>query len=146
VSAFRVSDTHISVLVLARHVARTPLRVIADRLSDDELGRMLLRENLRSLAARYADPVDEEEIARFVAAPACLMRPLSPVEMIKAVHCYVYQSCEHAEWEASDAMRYCDALVSHLTHVLPGYDAAPWGFEPSDVARPGANANVRVRP
>jgi hypothetical protein len=51
------------------------------------------------------------------------------VVLIKAIHCYEYQSCEHDEWEKSKAADYCTALESMLVHELPGYDAAPWGID-----------------
>ena len=50
----------------------------------------------------------------------------TPVQAIKLVHCYEYQSCEHDGWETSEAHRFTTALLSSLEHSLPGYDDAPW--------------------
>jgi hypothetical protein len=132
-SAFQVSNAHIHVLVAA-HARASKYGRIAETMTDDELGQLFIRENMRSMSARYRDSVDEVEIAAYHYDPR--HRPLSIVEMIKAIHCYTYQACEHDEWTESKAHKFCDRILNSLTHEIPGYDQAPWGFEPSHLVGP----------
>lgn len=126
-------------------------------MSPDEFGDMLIRENARSVIGRYPDtleggtmpgPVDEYWTAPYqypdgvkpmvpgmsaivVAAHPNMTRAarlLTCVEALKCIHCLTYQSCEHEEWESSEANSALQALTSRVTHSLPGYDAAPWGL------------------
>jgi hypothetical protein len=130
-SAWLVSKKHIDALVYARSLCRSDFGgTLADGLlpdvSDDDLGRLLWRENMRSLAARYRDRPDAALLASYsYAEPG----PLPVVALIKASHCYEYQSCEHPGWKTSKARRFSRELVLSLAHKLPGYDAAPWGID-----------------
>jgi len=131
-SAFLVSKNHIDALVAARKLDRHHDDGTLHKLSDDELGRMLWRENMLSLADRYDDPIDEDALRAYRFDPMTARmhkgQPLSPIALVKLVHCYRYQSCEHDAWESSDAARYCERLESMLVHRMPGYDEAPWGI------------------
>jgi hypothetical protein len=170
-SAFEVSDTHIDVMISAalegnRHgplswyhdpgddipatqpgealpghedylaqLKRTRREVTSENA--ETWGATLLAENRRSVNHRYSE--DEFE------APYTFTRytgRVNPVAIIKAIHCYTYQSCEHPGWEASEAHDFCDALMSHMTHQLPGYEDAPWEVNDAAQAITGA---VRVR-
>jgi len=100
----------------------------------DELGDMLLRECVRSVSHTYSD---NRALPGTGESPYYLEPykwpgtriELGPVAVIKLVHCLEYQSCEHPEWEQSEARRFCEAFRKKLEHVLPGYDEAPWGWE-----------------
>lgn len=99
-------------------------------LTDQTAGRvgaMLMAENAASVNHRYdeEDPEEPYVFARYV-------KPIEPVAILKAIDCYVYQTCEHPEWESSEAREFCDALRKRMIHQLPGYDAAPWGIEDVD--------------
>jgi hypothetical protein len=60
----------------------------------------------------------------------------SKVQIIKAVRCLEYQSCEHPGWEESAACRLLRAIIGDdATRNLPGYDEAEWQITP-----PAANA------
>jgi hypothetical protein len=145
VSAFLVGKRSIDAIVLVRERMNRDSDVLPalEHLSNDELGRMLWRENMLSLGARYSDPLDEEALAgyRYAFTSALLAAPV--VALIKNIHCYRYQSCEHDGWEKSDAAALCEALESYLVHRLPGYSDAPWGLdckdEPAPPAPPPAN-------
>lgn len=128
-SAFLVSDLHIDILVHARHFSARGggcYLLLQSELSDNDLGKMLTIENHKSLDARYGDNVPE---VVFV-SKRIQFEPTIP-EMIKAIHCYEYQSSEHEGWEKSDARRYCRDLERQLVRKLPGYEDAPWGWEQS---------------
>lgn len=130
-SAFLVSKRHIDVLVAGRYLDPHGPNPATNA---DDLGRMLWRENMASIAARYPqDAIDEVLLATYMFDPGVkaliLMRRIPVVHVIKAIHCYEYQACEHDGWERSDARHYCERLMQICTHALPGYDSAPWGIE-----------------
>ena len=98
----------------------------------DDLGRMLWFENYRGVNARYSEndapPVYEH---RFTINDPRTMP--TPVEGIKVARCYAYQSCDSGDvWDNSEAKAFVDALVLHLIDKLPGYNAAPWGWDESN--------------
>ena len=140
-SAFEVSEAHIDALVEARSwieytFTPRPLR----EMSDDEIGQMLRLENIRSLHYRYpahVQPTDKARCAayrfkrsRLIAALGGVDdRAVNCVKLIKAIHCYEYQSCEHPEWEGSAAHAYCKDILARLVEYLPGYADAPWGID-----------------
>lgn len=98
-------------------------RRVLDYQSADVVGQILLAENYRSVNYRY----DEEEIdtlyhyrkPRIVA---------DPVQVLKAIRCLEYQSCEHPEWEQSEAWAFLQALQGFAINALPGYDDAKWSI------------------
>jgi hypothetical protein len=102
-------------------------RVYVTRDNAEEVGRILLEENVRSVNYRYGGRIGDDE--KNAAALYCFTyaaRPLSPVQLIKAVHCLDYQSCETEDWETTQAWRICQAVLSAATGRLPGYEAAAW--------------------
>lgn len=131
-----VSDAHISALVFARYADQVhgPRE---DAAEDRRTGQMLIRENYLSVACRYPDkvkPLDDAFVEAF--RPTRPTRKLTPVQLIKAVHCYCHQANEHQGWGESAAKVYCDDLLKMLSQLLPGYDDAPWALEASDLAAP----------
>jgi len=100
----------------------------------DELGRLLISENVKSVLHRYAD-IDALEMAQYADmiedyAYRSVPTPLpSPAALIKAAHGFKYQACEHDGWEASDACAIIDALEASLIQALPEYrDADTWCY------------------
>lgn len=138
-SAFQVSNRHIDLLVYARSLNDYP--VLEPDLDRDALGRLLLGENLKSLAVRYGDSAQEASAARrskradaklvkayVYSTPSDADGVSDIVSIIKQIHCYEYQACEHDGWETSRARKYCKALESMLLYKLPGYKDAKWGI------------------
>ena len=116
---------------------RSTVRLRVDRESADYVGRMLLWECVRSVAYRYPDdsldglpgpcgftPEETEDYTY-----RCHARRLEPVEVLKAIDCYEYQSCEHPDWKDSTAAKLCDQLRSRMIAELPGYEEAAWGLD-----------------
>jgi len=101
----------------------------------DQVGQMLLDENVKSVCCRYEDSevtdlpggVNADYLIPF--KTKYLHRIPSALETIKLIHCYSYQSCEHPEWEISEAKAFCQSLESEAISQLPGYDDAPWEWE-----------------
>lgn len=93
----------------------------------DEVGRMLWAENQESVNHRYDDE-EIEEIYFYKCHPDYEIRhAVNPIETLKALSCYEYQTCEHPEWENSEAFTFCEALRSAAIRALPGYEEAEWG-------------------
>lgn len=103
---------------------------------DDEsrraVGQMLWDENVKSVMARYPSDSPEElpgpglPTYQYEPANVCWMK-MDPVQVLKAVACYEYQSCEHAEWGTSSAQVFVHTLRGIAIRALPGYEAAQWG-------------------
>lgn len=85
------------------------------------VGAMLLAENMRSVNHRY-DEDELEEPYLFSRLPGTA----DPVQVLKALDCYEYQACEHAEWPTSEAAQFCDALRRRMIKRLAGYEAAAY--------------------
>ena len=99
---------------------------------DVERAKMILREqNEQSLLARYGDSGREMFGGPFRSEPFAVQVPI--VSLIKACHCYAYQACESADWQASEAFAIVEAIESALVRALPGYGDAPWGLDSSNV-------------
>jgi hypothetical protein len=131
-SAFIVNQNHINALVSAMLDGHMSYwdghnRVFVTRHNAEETGRILLAENVRSVNYRYRGELDDDE--KNAAASyrfTQFARRLSPVQLIVAVHCLDYQSCETEDYENSIAWRICQAIISAACHQLPGYDSAKW--------------------
>lgn len=101
------------------------------------LGDLLVRENLSSIHYRYPDTVANPEdtpgpcnlywLREYVYEQPT--RIPTVVEAFKVIKCYEYQSCEHPEWEDSEAQQICEELRLCLILALPGYEAAPWEWD-----------------
>lgn len=132
-SAYIVDPEHIHTLLWAASrpfIPYGPLRWYYDNptrageaTSDtlDVVGQMLLDANAASVNYRY----DEDELYVYA-----YQRPRhstwTNVDLLKALACYEYQSCETADWATSQAHAFCAALRHRLIQSLPGYDAGPW--------------------
>lgn len=108
----------------------------------DQIGAMLVAENVRSVCYRYEKqptdelpgPGDSYWLRDYHYDPR---GPIpTPVAALKLVDCYEYQSCEHPEWEGSEASRFCDALRRKLIDALPGYEEAAWEWRDQQPAAP----------
>lgn len=99
------------------------------------VARILMTENIKSVCHRY----DEEETKYYFDELSVDITPadwarvkairLTPVELIKLIHCLDYQSCEHSGWNDSLAKRILDELEAILVYQIPGYEEAPWGID-----------------
>jgi len=142
-SAFMVSKAHIDYLVEA--AMSLPHRQIQNASGlywhhDDEshqlpctgdgpdgaerVGAMLWAENRASVNSRYDEDQLEPVYTRTI-RPATV----EPVQVLKALDCYKYQSCEHDGWPESEAHAFCDALRHCAIGCLPGYEEAAWDID-----------------
>lgn len=143
-SAFVVNKSHINAMLQAgMAVTYEPFswwhdgkRHILDGSTIDEVGQMLLDECVKSVCYRYDDDSMTDLPGRTNAEwllpfkyKHIQTRP-SPLEALKIISCYEYQTCEHDEWETSEAKAFCSALRHCTINRLPGYgDAAGWEWE-----------------
>lgn len=95
----------------------------------NQVGAMLAAENRRSVDHRYNE-TELEDFYTFTRYPGSGTPGLDPVQVLKAIACYEYQSCEHPEWETSEAHEFCRALRHRTIDRLPGYDEAAWEIPP----------------
>jgi hypothetical protein len=128
-SAWIVSKRHIDYMVTA---------ILAAELSDkspDDLGRMLWRECLASVAYRYPDDGNGErpgpndfrdsdvDTYTWERTPE-----LTGGYLKDTLACYRYQSCEHPGWEDSEASLLVEKLYATVSECeVP--DDAPWGWD-----------------
>lgn len=135
-SAYLVRDEHINVLVHALdeystdHYVHIQSTVSYDlpllgKEAKDRVGQILRDENVRSVNERYDD---DRMVFYQYAAPA---HDFSPVEILKAIDCYEYQSCESKTWPTSPAASIIAGLRSLAISRLPGYDDASWDITKS---------------
>jgi hypothetical protein len=92
----------------------------------DQVGRMIWAENHRSVSYRY----DEAQVCPDYSFVFHLRpRRLDPVQVLKALRCYEYQSCECPDWERTEAHDFCESLRLLAVSALPGYEDAEWEIE-----------------
>lgn len=144
-SAYILDTDHIDALVDA--ALRLPgvhtgywhedqLRMVTSETAT-ETGAMLIAENVASVQYRYPDD-DRADLP----GPIPTIYPLDyqyrcfpqralrePVEILKAIASYRYQSCEHPGWETSAAKSFCEALTWRAIAALPGYEDADWAID-----------------
>lgn len=146
-SAFVVSKSHINAMLLTAMCLKYGRRGLTwyhngehhelNNDNADQVGQMLLDECVKSMSHRYDDEITDlpghtnaEWLIPFKLK--YLHRTPKPLEAIKITKCYMYQSCEHPEWEDSEAKTFCEALISSKISELPEYDNAPWEWEDAE--------------
>lgn len=159
-SSFMVDSVHIDVLV---HVAiHGPSNGVGtwDKLyfsnqsrsitydTADLVGAMLIAENLKSINHCYPDtiadpsgvpgPIEQYWLQAYTWTDHRYR--LSILEALSALACYEYQSCEHPEWDASEARQFCEALRNRLIHRMPGFEQAPWGWNEDTIRQKQASS------
>lgn len=134
-SAYIVSKEHLDALMylMVKHLWHGSPR------GADEVGQMLMDQNVRSVQARYTNDTPEtlpgptvrywQEPYKYPYKETAPKRIPTEVEGLKIVTCYEYQSCEDDGWEKSEAHRECARLVAALIRALPGYEEVPWEWE-----------------
>lgn len=125
-SVFLVNNNHISAIVKwavnSRHFSYQYGVPLSTRFTEpSRLVTLLSNENLLSFNYRYRDKqkLGEVYFDRFATS-------LTPVEVIKACQCLMYQSCEHEGWETSEAKVFLEYVIQDAIRSLPGYDEAEW--------------------
>lgn len=133
-SAWVVHRNHIHLLV--RGLTDSEIVTTVD---PDEIGRTLWRENLRSVSYLYPHQRNGSRPAPFRFRDGHVqsytyVRPRGPLDrdaLLTQAHCYACQSCEHPQWEGSDAARWTHELIDRLTAAGHRWqsDDIPWGWQ-----------------
>ena len=123
-SAFIVSDKHLNVILTMAVVKRASYyfeangrRVDITRANASEIGQKLLDENFRSVNHRYRE---NDKAAKFEYR-AVRSDEYSAVDVLKAIDCLDYQSCETDDWPKSEAYAILDGIKDSMIRALPGY-------------------------
>ncbi len=139
-SAFLVSREHIQYLVnAARHYTRDGSGCISwlskktgkwqtfdgwDRALASKVGQILWDANVKSMIVRYGKGISAETYKH----PRDPEARVENVQVLKAVLCMDYQSCESDDWESSEAHAILEAIKSAAITSLPGYNEAEWSL------------------
>jgi hypothetical protein len=137
-SAFIVGNDHIDALMTYCIDNRVSFWNGTDRVditSDnaEEIGRILLDENVKSVHYRYEGRIEPDE--KNAAADYGFRRfgPIEPLKAIWGVRCLEYQSCEHPEWENSIAWRISQAIIHEAIRHIP-CDEGMWEITRKEAA------------
>ena len=131
-SVFIVSPEHIHVLLDAalRYTDEIGMTIYTndgqaltiDRTNRDQVGQMLLDTNTASAGARH-----QEASELYIYSYTTPIRfDWEAVDILKAISCYEYQTCEAPGWDTSTAKAFCEGLRDAVIPALPGYNDAPW--------------------
>jgi hypothetical protein len=146
-SAYVVSKDHIDYLVSAAKEYTHGQPVNFYRVHDfvthtnwSALGQLLWDENTRSVNYRY----ERENTATsymFNRSPV----PVTSAQVLKAISCYAYQSCEHDDWEASEAKAFTDWLTQQAHEHMAGMSDAMWEIDNATYAEKVAAKRAQIR-
>jgi hypothetical protein len=150
-SAFMVSHDHIDALMTHARMAQMDFYFMGKRNVDaarflTDIGRILLKENERSICARYPDCVDQPEnmpgkideradAYKFKTFEPFVHMPQAKriAWVLKACACFDYQACETDDYEQSVAHRIIRAIELNAINALPHYESAPWEINREEV-------------
>jgi hypothetical protein len=131
VSAFLVSDAHISFIVDFANSALPKYNRLPGgaALSDPQgVGEILHKANVDSVNYRYPQDTCEPPVWQWKPSGPHAATLENLVKFLKALDCLEYQSCERNDWEESQAFKIIRTLRGMAINSLPGYDSAPWGI------------------
>jgi hypothetical protein len=139
VSAFILDDDHIDLLVTAGLMGvglDAKLRVYVDgglvefnRHEDaDHLGLVLKTANYESVNYRYKE---SEQVTPYKYVGNGITNYIGGEiipwgQVLQAIRCYEYQSCEHPTWEGSLAKAVCDAITHKVCARISSECDAEW--------------------
>ena len=115
------------------------------QLTPNDLGAILLAENVRSVQARYPreavatlpGPCDQSRVLAYQYQP---VPSLNAAWVVKSCDCLDYQSCETDDWR--DTLAYAIVQTIRESAISALTEDAPWGVTDEDLTR-GPLALVR---
>lgn len=143
-SAWMVNKEHIDVLVSGAVAFK-----LVEPTDAEQTGKMMWAENLASINYRYPDTIDDttnipgpcefegiETVAAYTFEPRSIE---DPAFLLKQLHCYDYQSCEHHEWKQSNSFALVEQMIAKVEEITgktaedlsntPAYNASAWGVD-----------------
>ena len=104
--------------------------VESDKLAT-HFANALLAENYKSVAYRYDKqenyPPEEFDSVTVTLGEVLRANQIPAINILTAVECLEYQSCECPNWDDTYAKRICDAIRSLAIRRLPGKSTTNWG-------------------
>lgn len=91
----------------------------------NRIGQILVDQNYRSVNYRYDDRL-EPEVFEITGNDLKYTKRLTPVETLKALASYDYQSSETPDYEETAACKLANLIRHYAIESLPGYDEARW--------------------
>ena len=123
-SAYVVEENHIEYLVSEMCKPRTGIKDYFEHdlgvTTPQEVGQLLWDENYRSVNYRYGE---NDSAPKFTYRRKCY--DFDPLQVLKSISCYEYQTCEHPEWSASKVKKLLSRLESRMINILT--DEKTWG-------------------
>ena len=111
------------------------------RISPDQLGRLLLAQNIRSVLTRYENVPEQEledyaaQLDRYQYQPVNLSAMRLKEELhqvlIVAAKSYSYQACETEDWPETDAARWINTIILQAASNLAEpdlLDTRAWSY------------------
>jgi len=86
----------------------------------NKTGQTLVDENFKSVNYRYNE---SNQPYKYIFEQ---VRNINPIQVLKAINCLDYQSCEHNTWKRSNARKILDDIRDICINKLPGYDDFQW--------------------
>ena len=87
----------------------------------DDIGQVLVAQNFRSVNYRYNEGTQIPGYTFKLQSYA-----FNPLQVLKSLACYEYQSCETEDWKETKAYKIIDAIKDYAIRALPGYDECEW--------------------
>lgn len=130
-SAFIVSHDHIDALVTFAALHRVNVYREGKRLeirtqNAEEIGRILLDENVRSVCERYGSGISAAEKNAAATYRFRMFLHVPAVAIAKACDCFDYQACETDDYETTLAAAIIREIRAAAIRALPGYEQAAW--------------------
>lgn len=119
-SAFIVTKEHIDAIVTPVQESRIHNGQM-DGMDVDQIGQALWTLNYESVNYRYHG---NNLPPRY----QWKKKVVSPVEALKLLNCYHYQSCEQPNYKQSPAYELMEAIQDIIIDSLPGYNEAEWSI------------------
>lgn len=97
---------------------------ITDKEYATKVGQMLWDENAKSVMHRYPnDTLDSApgpigETYQFRYRYTQFVTGFEPIQVLSTIMCYEYQSCEHPDWEKSEACAFIRSLQKACIHQI----------------------------
>ena len=102
-----------------------------------KMANRLMRKNVESVQFRYRnepikdlpgviDELSDNQIPEITLKDIAWLKPLKPVECLKAVNCLCYQSCELPDLYETEEYKFLQKVKAVAVNRLPGYEEAAW--------------------
>lgn len=91
----------------------------------NRIGQILVDQNYRSYNFRYDEQLETESF-EITGKDLMFMKRLTPVETLKALASYDYQSSETPDYQETTACKLANLIRYYAINALPGYEEAKW--------------------